>query len=152
MKRLGDLVAAAWLGAALLTAAVVAPAAFDVLPARALAGDLVGRVLPVLFYGGALAAVFVWWTRRRANADGPKLVSGLVALWLASMLVAQLAVAPRIRSLREGAPVDTLPRADARRIALGRLHALSVGLLGVGMASALIVIIAGPRTVRPGSR
>ena len=34
---------AAWLGAALVVAAVVAPAAFDVLPTRTLAGALVGR-------------------------------------------------------------------------------------------------------------
>jgi hypothetical protein len=44
----------AWLGAAVLAATVVAPAAFAVLPTRSLAGALVGRVLPVLFYGGAV--------------------------------------------------------------------------------------------------
>ena len=47
----------AWLGAAVLVAAVVAPAAFAVLPTRTLAGALVGRVLPVLFYSGAVVGV-----------------------------------------------------------------------------------------------
>ncbi|MDE3217575.1 MAG: DUF4149 domain-containing protein, partial [Gemmatimonadota bacterium] len=43
-----------WLGAAVLLAAAVAPAAFAVLPSRSLAGDLVGRVLPVIFWSGML--------------------------------------------------------------------------------------------------
>jgi len=45
---------AAWLGAAALFAASVAPAAFAVLPSRSLAGDVVGRVLPVVFWSGML--------------------------------------------------------------------------------------------------
>ena len=40
----------AWLGAAVIVASVVTPAAFAVLPSRALAGALVGRVLPALFW------------------------------------------------------------------------------------------------------
>jgi len=47
----------AWLGAGVLFATVVAPAAFAVLPSRALAGALVGRVLPVIFVSGIVAAV-----------------------------------------------------------------------------------------------
>ena len=42
----------AWLGAALLTSASLAPAAFAVLPDRTLAGDVVGRVLAVVFVRG----------------------------------------------------------------------------------------------------
>jgi hypothetical protein len=43
------LLIAFWGGAAILTIAIVTPAAFAVLPTRALAGSLVGRVLPALF-------------------------------------------------------------------------------------------------------
>ena len=43
---------AAWLGATIIVGAVVAPAAFAVLPSRTLAGALVGRVLPPLFWSG----------------------------------------------------------------------------------------------------
>ena len=48
-----------WLGAALVVGAVVAPAAFAVLPTRTLAGALVGRVLPALFWSGAAVGLLV---------------------------------------------------------------------------------------------
>jgi len=48
------LLLAVWIGAALLFALIVAPAAFAVLPSRTLAGALVGRVLPVIFYAGVV--------------------------------------------------------------------------------------------------
>ena len=40
----------AWLGAAIFVAAFVAPAAFAVLPTRALAGAIVGRILLSLIH------------------------------------------------------------------------------------------------------
>ena len=46
------LLVAAWIGAALITVAVVAPGAFAVLPSRTMAGAMVGRVLPALFIAG----------------------------------------------------------------------------------------------------
>ena len=48
-----------WLGGAVLFAAAVAPALFAVLPTRTLAGAVVGRVLPVIFYSGMLIGVVV---------------------------------------------------------------------------------------------
>jgi len=45
---------AAWLGAAIFFSVVVAQAAFAVLPTRTLAGALVGRILPVLFFAGMI--------------------------------------------------------------------------------------------------
>src|SRR5215467_11134812 len=48
-----------WLGAAVLLAAVVAPAAFDVLPSRTMAGDVVGRVLAALLYAGVVISFVV---------------------------------------------------------------------------------------------
>jgi len=58
---LGIALLAAWLGAACFVASVVAPAAFDVLPTRTLAGALVGRVIPVLFWSGVIVGVLVLW-------------------------------------------------------------------------------------------
>ena len=55
----------AWLGAAVLVATVVAPAAFAVLPTRTLAGALVGRVLPVLFIAGLVVALASLWLDSR---------------------------------------------------------------------------------------
>ncbi len=48
-----------WLGAAVLFAAVVAPALFHALPSRTMAGDVVGRVLPALLYAGAAISFVV---------------------------------------------------------------------------------------------
>lgn len=120
-----------WLGAALLFAVAVAPAAFAVLPTRALAGLLVGRVLPVLFWSGAavgalLALGSAGWRRWAALA------------LLVSSLGAQLGVAPRIQRLRAalGPDIEAVAPDDERRVAFGRLHAVSVALLGVGMLGA----------------
>lgn len=132
---------AAWLGATIIVGAVVAPAAFAVLPTRTLAGALVGRVLPPLFWSGAgigvIAAVMAWRSQRI-----PALVTALVIV--AAAAAAQLIVAPRIEAVRVsiGGPVDALPRDDARRIAFGRLHGVSVALLGVaGLAAAATILL-----------
>src|SRR5690349_6017188 len=50
---------ALWLGASTFFAASVAPALFAVLPSRSLAGEVVGRLLPLIFYSGMLIAALV---------------------------------------------------------------------------------------------
>jgi Domain of unknown function (DUF4149) len=121
----------AWLGAAILVAAVVAPAAFAVLPTRSLAGALVGRVLPVLFYSGAAVGVVAATVGRAGPSSTARMVAG--ALVSITCLVAQLLVAPRIERVRTdaGRSIDELAAGDARRTAFGRLHGASVLLLGV---------------------
>ena len=135
------LLLAVWIGAALLFALVVAPAAFAVLPSRILAGALVGRVLPVIFYGGVVIGSLIvildllsrtgGWARTAAGA--------LAALACA---VAQLVVGTRIDRLREaiGGPLDALAGDDPRRLAFGKLHAISVGWLGIAMLAAVIAL------------
>jgi hypothetical protein len=126
----GSVVAlSAWLGAALLVVAVVAPAAFDVLPTRALAGALVGRVLPVLFYSGAVVGIVVALVGRAASPS--RVIAGV--LMVASCLGAQLVVARRIQHVRTdaGRPIEELAVGDPRRASFGRLHGASVLLLGV---------------------
>lgn len=127
-----------WLGAATLFIAVVAPAAFAVLPTRAMAGLLVGRVLPVLFYSGAGIGLLLFlntqdWRRGAA-----------VALTVAS-LGAQIGVAPRIHRSRQalGPELEAIPVTDPRRVAFGRLHGISVALLGVGMLAATAIALGG---------
>ena len=131
---------AAWLGAALLVALAVAPAAFAVLPTRTLAGALVGRVLPVVFWSGMVVGLVVaalgWpvaprlW--RTAGALGLVVACG----------AAQLFVAPRLEQVRAhiGGAVDALDPSDPRRQAFGRLHAMSVAWMGVGGIAALVVL------------
>ena len=122
---------ALWLGAVLVVGAVVAPAAFAVLPTRTLAGALVGRVLPALFWSGAAMGLLVALLGRTGNGGRRRTLLG--AALTVACLVAQLGVAPRIAQVRAGVtvPIDQLDRHDARRVAFGRLHLASVALLGV---------------------
>ena len=136
------LLVALWLGAALLAVAVVAPGAFAVLPTRALAGEMVGRVLPTVF-GGAiclpLLALYIYSPARRlALAVVPSVVSIVAAL------AALAVVDPRIAALRAAAvvPIDHLAPSDPRRALFGVLHAVSVALLGLAMLANVALLAA----------
>ena len=136
------IVASAWLGAALLFVAVVAPAAFAALPTRTLAGALVGAVLPSLFYAGVVIGVGLAVASvalRRGRIVTPGTVGGL--LIAISCAAAQLVVAPRIERARAsiGGPIESVPSSDPRRVAFGRLHGASVAWLGVAAVGAAIV-------------
>lgn len=127
-----------WLGAAVLFIAVVAPAAFAVLPSRTMAGLVIGRVLPVLFWSGATVGAVVLvmtsgWPRAAA------------LIMILACLGAQLGVAPAIRTTRAalGADLEAVDPSDPRRVTFGRLHAISVALLGVGMLAAASVALGG---------
>ena len=132
-----------WLGAALLVATSVTPAAFAVLPSRALAGALVGRVLPVVFFGGIIVAVIavVCEMSLSMNAFSIRVSAPLIAL-AAGCAIAQFAIAPKIERIRiaVGRPIDGLDAADPRRIEFGKLHAISVLWLGVAVLGAVVAI------------
>jgi hypothetical protein len=160
-----------WLGASVLFAAVVAPALFAVLPSRTTAGDVVGRVLPALLWAGVVISSVVGlleavaqnailtanWTpgsrardlndvvhfggaRVAGRRAGVGLLIGLACLWV-------LQIGQRIDKLRAsiGQPIDALPVTDPRRVDFGRLHGLSVAVLGVGMLAALGLAISVAR-------
>jgi hypothetical protein len=131
---------AAWLGATLVVGAVVAPAAFAVLPTRTLAGALVGRVLPPLFWSGAAIGLVAAVAARRMQRT-TAFVAALVIT--AASVVAQTVVAPRIDAVRAsvGGPIDSLARDDARRVAFGRLHGASVALLGIAGIAASVTLL-----------
>lgn len=139
-----------WMGAAVLFVAVVAPAAFLVLPTRTLAGALVARVLPVIFYAGVVigAAIVILDILGRTGAWGRTAAGALSALACA---VAQLVVGTRIDRLREaiGGPLEALAADDPRRVAFGRLHAFSVGWLGLAMLAAVIALALALRALQP---
>ncbi len=140
-----------WLGAALLLAAAVAPAAFAALPSTSLAGDVVGRVLPVVFWAGMalFAAVMVLgvWTDA-ASRYKPRLLAAAVGG--TACMIAQLVVDPMIARVRARAhgPVDALAAADPLRVAFGQLHLISVVLLGVAMLAAAAVLVLALRGQR----
>lgn len=137
------LLLSAWLGAAMLFSAVVAPAAFAALPSRTLAGAVVGRVLPVVFIAGiVVAAISLGLDRaRRGRMPGVRRVA-LIVIALACG-AAQFYVGPRIESVRReiDGPIEQLAPSDARRLSFGRLHAVSVGWLGLAMIAAATALV-----------
>lgn len=142
-------VTAIWGGGALLAVTTVAPAAFRVLPTRALAGALVGQVLPVLFLAGMFVGVLALTLTprgaprrllRRVGATGT----------ITGCAVAQLVIGPRISALRDriGPSVEALAASDPLRVTFGRLHGLSVLALAVAMIFALITLTAAVLAIR----
>ena len=135
---------ALWLGAAILFAAAVAPAAFAVLPERELAGALVGRVLPVVFWSGVVIGTMVLALGLSRRDRGPGVASSVGGgVVLVACAIAQLLIAPRIAALRSqlSAPLATLAAEDPLRVAFGRLHVWSVVWLGVAMAAAAVALL-----------
>ncbi|MBM3908831.1 MAG: DUF4149 domain-containing protein [Gemmatimonadetes bacterium] len=141
--------AALWLGAALLAVTVVAPGAFAVLPTRALAGDMVGRVLPVLFAGAIAVPALVLLIAPAARRSGLARFSAVVSA--AAAAAALWVVDPRIAALRAAAvvPIDQLAPADPRRAMFGVLHAGSVALLGLAMIAVAVLLLLLARDVAP---
>lgn len=134
---------AMWLGAALLVATVVAPAAFRVLPTRTLAGALVGQVLPVILAAGLFIAIISLGLEARMTRSALRLgVTAPLAAMIIGCSVAQWVIAPKIDKVRAslGGPVDALPGTDPRRVQFGRLHGFSVLCMGVAMLGAATVI------------
>lgn len=137
-------VLALWLGAATIVAAGVAPAAFAVLPSRAIAGALVGRVLPLVFWAGIVAGVATGGLVRGERGASYGTARGIATVGVAlACAVAQLVLAPRIARLREqvGPSLDALAASDPLRVAFGRLHGYSVLCMGAGMVAAAVAIV-----------
>jgi hypothetical protein len=139
-----------WLGAAGFLSLAVAPALFAVLPSRTLAGAVVGRVLPGVFYSGIALAVLVLLVEfavARGFTFGSRQIASLVVL--IACAVAQFIISPRIARLRAeiGRPIEELALDDARRLAFGRLHGVSVAWLGVAMLAAIVVAVVALRTL-----
>jgi len=145
MTRLGALeviLLAAWLGAAILVAAVVAPAAFRVLPTRTLAGAVVGEVLPVIFVSGIVVAAISALVEPRNGARAVVRFAPLVVVVVAC-IVAQFVIGPRIEAVRASiaGAVDALDATDPRRVQFGKLHAFSVLWMGVAMLGAAWALV-----------
>jgi hypothetical protein len=142
---------ALWLGAAGFFSCAVAPALFAALPTRSLAGAVVGRLLPSVFYSGIVIGILVVAVEvavQRAWTWNGRSVAG--AVMIGACAISQLFVAPRIDRIRSEipGPVEDLAIDDARRIAFGRLHGVSVGWLGLAMLAAVIAMVLAARTLQ----
>jgi len=147
------LLIAAWLGAALLVAGSVAPAAFAVLPSRTMAGALVGRILPVVFLAGVVAGLCCAAVAATGTMSLGRWRVGSGLALAASCAIAQFVVTPRIERIRAsiGGAVDALDPADPRRVAFGQLHLQSVAWLGVAILAAVVALVAAAIAVERGT-
>jgi Domain of unknown function (DUF4149) len=146
------LLLAAWLGASLITVAVVAPGAFAVLPSRTMAGTMVGRVLPALFIAGIVIGVVVAGIAAMPPTSGAG--RGAMATALLSAVAcafAQFWITPKLDRLRVeiGGPVDALSPEDPRRVAFGLFHGYNVAGLGVAMLGAAVCLCFLVYAMRP---
>lgn len=135
-------------GPALFFGAVVAPAAFRVLPTRDLSASLVSPVLSgaCLAAEVAFAILFAtsWWLTREGV---PRLTRSLltrlpVAGFFTALVIGQLLIPPMERIRRE-APglIDNLPAADPSRLLLERYHRLSTGFFGALLVAGLAMLV-----------
>lgn len=134
----------AWLGAAVFFSAIVAPAAFRALPDPSMAGTLVRATLPAIFYAGMVVGIVSAWLGSSGTSVFARGVRTACAAGVAlCSVVAEFVAVERIERLRARltTPIESLATNDPVRMTFGRLHALSVGLLGLAMILAIVAVV-----------
>jgi hypothetical protein len=141
------------LASPLFFAAVVAPAAFRVLPTRDLAASLQSPILMRLcglMEGGfAVLLATSWFLTRRWRA--PRALSALLTraplLGVIGAVVIQQLLIPPIDRIRAEAPglIDNLPAADPARLLLTRYHRLATAFFCVEIAAAALILLVTAR-------
>jgi uncharacterized membrane protein len=142
-----------WLGGMVVLGAIVAPAAFQVLPAsapangRVLAGDLFGQILARFQYvayaaGGTLIVTLlimaVLGPRPRAFAVRLALTTTMLLVALYSGFVVLKTI--EAVQVEAGGPPSLLPPGDSRRVRFDELHTLSTRLMMVNVVGALALL------------
>jgi hypothetical protein len=146
LRFVSMLAVAIWLGGMVTIGGVVAPAAFATLGSPE-AASLVGETLRRFHLVGYTAGLLLLLSLTSMALMGPRprafwIRLGMASLMLAATLVAGLVVDRRIAAMRAeiGAPVGSLAPGDARRVAFGRLHGASTGLMGLAIAAGLALV------------
>ena len=131
--------------------AIVAPAAFRVLPTRDMAGALQSPILSQMC-GLAEASFLVLfatsWILASESARGTRAVMTRLPVlgFFAALAIRQLLIPP-IDRIRAEAPglIDNLPASDPSRVLLARYHRLATGFFTLEIAVALVVLLATAR-------
>lgn len=137
---------ALWIGSIFFFAAVVAPAAFSVLPSRTLAGMIVSRSLSNLHWIGIICGlVFLLSSFLLALVrGGPSPFHAHDLLLLAMMAItlsAHFGIERRMNSLKaEMGVIDVVPQQDARRVEFNRLHVWSTRLEGTVLFCGVVLL------------
>jgi hypothetical protein len=134
-QKVGLTLLSAWLGAS----------AFAVLPAQHLAGQVVSRTLGVVEIAGiVVGGILLLLAFLSRGRRGKAVIFDLVALALIVVtMVVSRSVSGRMHSLRvsAGETLYSLPASDPVRSAFDQLHHYSVGLMGLAMIVALVLIV-----------
>lgn len=141
---------ALWIGSIFFFAAVVAPAAFSVLPTRTLAGMVVSRSILGLHWIGLicglvflLSSALLAFFQRDESPFMPR--DFLLIAMMAITLYAHFGVERRMNSLKaEMGVIDVISHDDPRRVEFNRLHVWSTRLEGsvfvCGLALLLLIV------------
>lgn len=138
-----------WIGGLVVLGAVAAPLLFAVLQqhdpvgGRELAAATFGVIFERFQLFAGLAGIFLLISIGFRAALGPRPRRFGVRMWVAALMLAGclftvLVITPRVRAIAASVsgPVASLPSDDARRLAFGRWHGVSSGLM-------LVTIVAG---------
>jgi hypothetical protein len=100
-------------------------------------------VLPVVFIAGIVAAVVSLVLDRGRQGRAPRVRRTALIVMALACGAAQFVVAPRIEQVRGqiDGPIEQLAEGDPRRVAFGRLHAISVAWLGLAMLGAATTVV-----------
>lgn len=142
-----------WVGGLVVLGGIAAPSIFNVLAERHVPGD---HVLAGAVFGEALrrfhllsyaCGVVLAGTLLTRGVLGPRPVGfaarlGIAAVMIAATLYSGLVVSSRIGAAQAaiGVAPSSLPEGDPRRVAFGRLHATSTGLLMVPLLGGLFLV------------
>lgn len=142
-----------WVGGLVVLGGIAAPSIFDVLAGRhvpedrMLAGAIFGEILRrfhLLSYGCAAVLLSTLLARGVLGPRPLKFAArlGIAAVMFAATLYSGLVVSSRIAKVQSaiGASPSSLPEGDPRRVAFGRLHAASTGLLMVPLLGGLLLL------------
>jgi hypothetical protein len=143
-----------WVGGLLALGAIGAPAIFDVLAARHVAGDRViagaifGEILGRFHLLAYACGVVLLGTLLVRGIMGPRPIMFAVRLAVAFVMLLATAYSGLIvsatiaRTQAEigAAPPSSLPEGDPRRVEFGRLHAMSTGLAVVPILGGLFLL------------
>ena len=134
-----------WLGG-LIFFPVVAQTAFSVLPARHLAGSVVGRSLGILHWMGIISGVVFLVSSLLYSRISEGTVRGfaarnlLICLMLLLTVISQFGIIPRIDTLRASmGEIDSVPADHPARLQFDALHHWSTRVEGAVLLLGLMV-------------
>lgn len=131
MRRILQVVLAAWAGSLWTVCGVVAPSLFAVLPERSLAGEVAGHFFTVASWLGLALGVVALALLARGAANGVRRFDyGVLIVTLVAPVVSEVALRPMMDAARLA---DDMQR-------FGVLHGVSAALFGVACLGALTLV------------